>query len=198
MCQPPPLLYCLITDAFPSLFLCTKCQTALLLFSKKWLTEPQHVQSMNVHGASDVANEWNDRSESHSRRVSDLPVHSLERRVQVLLHVEERGSSGWFLYGVRQRHDPAIISKPLLALNKFSERCTLKNSWTNQCQWHRWGVWHVGWDYLLHFQNAVLQNVLIGQGYRRPLPYIQTLVFQITRLHVFRQFYRGWDCDNDK
>ena len=50
--------------------------------------------------------------------VSDLPVHSLQCRIQVLLHVEERGSGGGFLYGVRQNHDSAVISKPLLSLNK--------------------------------------------------------------------------------
>ncbi len=58
-------------------------------------------------------------------------------------------------------------------------------------------MWHVFVEhYLLCFQNAVLQNVLIGQGYRRPLPYIQTLVLKITRLHVFRQFNGGGHCDN--
>lgn len=93
MNQPPPLLYSLITNASPSLLLCTKCQTALLLsFFSKWQRAPSHFQCMNVHSALDVANEWSDRSESG--RVSDLPVHSLQRRVQVLLHVEERRPSG--------------------------------------------------------------------------------------------------------
>lgn len=73
---------------------------------------------MNVHSALDVEDNWSDWSESHSRCVSDLPVHSLQCRVQVFLHVKEWGSSGWFLYGVRQSHDPAIISKPLLSLDK--------------------------------------------------------------------------------
>ena len=70
---------------------------------------------MEMHFALDLANGCGDPSGS----VSDLPVYSLQSRVQVLLHVEERGSSGWFLNGVRQSHDPAIISNPLLSLNKL-------------------------------------------------------------------------------
>lgn len=58
-----------------------------------------------------------------------------------------------------------------------------------------WAVWHVSWCYLLHFQNAILQNVLIGLWDRGPLPYIETLILQITRLHVFRQFNRGRNCE---
>lgn len=58
------------------------------------LSMPQHFQCVNVHCALDVANEGSDQSESDSGRVSDLSVHSVQCGVQVLLHVEERGSSG--------------------------------------------------------------------------------------------------------
>lgn len=55
-------------------------------------------------------------------RSSDLPVHGLQSGVQVLLHLEERRSSGRLLYGVRQSHDPAVVSKPLFALEKLLKR----------------------------------------------------------------------------
>lgn len=53
------------------------------------------------------------------------------------------------------------------------------------------------WHYLLCFQNAVLQNILIGQRYRRPLPNIQALVLQITGPHIFRELDGGRNYNNE-
>lgn len=130
----------------------------------------------------------------------DLPVYSLQCRVQVLLHMEEKGSCGGLLNGVRQSDDPAVISKPFPSLKKDNNqnRHILETPWTLHKQRHCYMVFWISWDYLLHLQQAVLQNVLIGQGHRRPLSYIQTLVFQITGLLVFRQFVWGGNCDHNK
>lgn len=121
MCQPS------ISDLLfddNRLLLCTKCNLPFLSLNKKWrsecsnLTESQLFQCMLTHSASNVENKCSDGTESHNRSVSDLPVYSLQCRVQILLHVEQWGSTGRFLYGVRQSDDPAIISEPLLSLNK--------------------------------------------------------------------------------
>lgn len=69
---------------------------------------------------------------------------------------------------------------------KFPER--------RQRQWRRWDV---AWYYLLRLQNAILQDVLVGQGHGGPLSYVQAFVLQITRLRVFRQFDGSRDCDNN-
>lgn len=176
MCQPS------ISDLLfddNRLLLCTKCNLPFLSLNKKWRrecsnpTEPQLFQCMLTHSASDVENNCSDGTESHNRSVSDLPVYSLQCRVQILLHVEQRGSSGWFLYGVRQSHDPAIISEPLLSLNKKFNTKIYNFISRELRQWHYWAV---AWHYLLHFQNAVLQDVLIGQGHTQPLTYIKTLI----------------------
>lgn len=53
------------------------------------------------------------------------------------------------------------------------------------------------WHYLLCFQNAVLQNIFIGQRYRRPLPNIQAFILQVTRPHIFRELDGGWNYNNE-
>lgn len=53
------------------------------------------------------------------------------------------------------------------------------------------------WHHLLCFQNAVLQNILIGQRYRRPLSNIQALVLQITGPRIFRELDRGRNYNNE-
>lgn len=43
--------------------------------------------------------------------------------------------------------------------------------------------------HLLHFQNAVLQNVLVGGRHGRPLAHVKTLILQIARPHVLGEFH---------
>lgn len=57
--------------------------------------------------------------------ISDLSVDSLQRRVQLILQVEERRSGRGLFDWVRQSNNTPIISKPLPSLQK-SQTLTLQ------------------------------------------------------------------------
>lgn len=113
--------------------------------------------------------------------VAQGPVSPPCGEAEVLWMIPLGGSAGlWSCHHLQTTSFP---------LNGILHKDIFKNS--KQWQWAQWA------HYLLCFQNAVLQNIFIGQRYRGPLPNIQALILQITGPHIFRELDGGWNYNNE-